>query len=160
EADRGGCASTARCDGAERAWQRGNRLAGGRDGRPGPRRGRRRRGGRGARRGGRFVRRGPGPASGGGGEAAPAGAAGRRAAEGGGVHALLRTHLQSLAVDDLQGRRMAPEKLLDDADKGCLDREVLLPEAGREAVATRLLVVPLPPEQAGRARQKLRKSRK
>jgi hypothetical protein len=77
-----------------------------------------------------------------------------------GVHALLRTHLQSLAVDDLQGRRMAPKKLLDDADKGRLDHEVLLPEADREAVAARLLVVPLPPEQAGRARQKLRKSRK
>jgi hypothetical protein len=77
-----------------------------------------------------------------------------------GVHALLRTHLQSLAVDDLQSRRVAPKKLVEDADKGHMDRDVLLPEAGREAVAARLVVVPLPPEQAGRARQKLRKSRK
>jgi hypothetical protein len=76
------------------------------------------------------------------------------------VHVLLRAHLQSLAVDDLQGRRMAPKKLLDDADKGHLDRDVLLPEEGREAVAARLVIVPLPPEQAGRARQKLRKGRK
>lgn len=77
-----------------------------------------------------------------------------------GVRALLRAHLQSLAVDDLQGRRMAPEKLMDDADKGHVDRDVLLPEEGREKIPVRLVVVPLPPEQAGRARQKLRKERK
>jgi len=76
------------------------------------------------------------------------------------VRVLLRSHLESLAVDDLQHRRTTPEQLLDAADAAPLDRDVLLPERGHEAVPARLLLVPLPPEQAGRARQRLRKAKK
>ena len=78
-----------------------------------------------------------------------------------GTHSLFRAHLQNLAVDDLEGERKSPEQLLDAADAdGLLDADVLLPEKGHEAVPARLVVLPLPPEQAGRARQKLRKARK
>ncbi len=74
------------------------------------------------------------------------------------VHALLRAHLQSLAVDDLRGRRMAPSRLLNASDRGHLDHDVLLPEQGYDPLPARLVVAPLPPEQAGRARQRLRKA--
>jgi len=74
------------------------------------------------------------------------------------VHAMLRAHLQSLAVDDLQGRRMEPNRLLRASDAGHLDRDVLLPERDHEPTPARLVVAPLPPEQAGRARQRLRKA--
>lgn len=76
------------------------------------------------------------------------------------IRVLLRAHLQTLAVDDLQHRRMTPEQLLDAADLGPLDRDVLLPEHGHETVPARLVLLPLPPEQAGRARQRLRKAKK
>lgn len=77
------------------------------------------------------------------------------------VRALFRVHLQSIAIADLENKRMSPEQLLNAADKtGHLDRDVLLPEEGHETVGARLVVVPLPPEQAGRARQRLRKNNK
>jgi hypothetical protein len=73
---------------------------------------------------------------------------------------LLRVHLQSLAVADALGKRLEPSALLDAADAGTLEHAVTLPESGHAPVAVRLVVVPLPPEQAGRARQRLRKEAK
>jgi hypothetical protein len=70
---------------------------------------------------------------------------------------LFRAHLQNLAVADLEGQRLDPAALLDAADRGQYEHAVLLPERGYEPVAVRLVLVPLTPEQAGRAREKLRK---
>jgi hypothetical protein len=73
---------------------------------------------------------------------------------------LFRTHLQSLAVADPQGDQLAPTALMDEADAGHSDHAVTLPERGHETVPSRLVMVPLSPEQAGRARQQLRKNAK
>jgi Transposase DDE domain len=73
---------------------------------------------------------------------------------------LLRVHLQSLAVADAHGQRLDPTALLDAADAGTYEHAVVLPERGYAPVAVRLVVVPLPPEQAGRARQRVRKEAK
>lgn len=73
---------------------------------------------------------------------------------------LLRVHLQSLAVANSHGQRLEPTALLDAADAGTYEQAVMLPEQGHASVAARLVVVPLPPEQAGRARQRLRKDAK
>jgi len=71
---------------------------------------------------------------------------------------LFRAHLQSLAVADSQGQRLEPTALMDAADAGRFEHEVTLPERGHEAVQSRLVLVPVSPEQAGRARQQLRKN--
>lgn len=70
---------------------------------------------------------------------------------------LLRVHLQSVAIADAHGKRLVPSALLDAADTGTYEHAVKLPEQGHAPVAVRLVVAPLPPEQAGRARQRLRK---
>jgi hypothetical protein len=73
---------------------------------------------------------------------------------------LFRAHLQSLAVADPHGQRLEPTALMDAADAGRSDHAVTLPERGHETVPSRLVLVALSPEQAGRARQKLRKNAK
>jgi hypothetical protein len=73
---------------------------------------------------------------------------------------LFRAHLQSLAVADPHGQGLEPIALMEDADAGLYDRPVVLPERGHDAVPSRLILVPLSPEQAGRARQKLCKNAK
>jgi hypothetical protein len=57
------------------------------------------------------------------------------------------------------GERMAPTTLMERADAlGVVDEQVLLPEKGHEPVSARLLMKPLPPEKAARARQKKRRA--
>lgn len=80
-----------------------------------------------------------------------------RAARAAGWDCLVRCHLQSLAVRDTAGHALTPEALMAAADAGLVDQDVRLPQAGQPTVTARLLVVPLPPEAAGRARQKLRR---
>lgn len=77
-----------------------------------------------------------------------------RAARAAGWDCLVRTHLQSLAVRDTAGCALTPEALMSAADAGLVDHDVELPQAGHPTVTARLLVVPLPREAAGRARQK------
>ena len=80
-----------------------------------------------------------------------------REAKAGQRECLLRVHLQSIAIADSHGQRLEPTALLNAADAGTYEHAVELPERGHAPVAVRLVVVPLPPEQAGRARQRLRK---
>lgn len=74
------------------------------------------------------------------------------------LHYLFRTHLQSLAVADATGQRLEPTTLMDAADEGRCEHAVTLPEEGHETVQSRLILVPMNPEQAGRARQQVRKN--
>lgn len=78
-----------------------------------------------------------------------------------GAHTLLRVYLKNLRLNDETGKVLQVDDLLNDADKGISSRNVLVP-LGRDNVAGRLLIFPLPAEKAARNRQKLtaRASRK
>ncbi len=73
---------------------------------------------------------------------------------------LIRGHLQSLAITDLAGVGLTPRRLIDDAQRGHWDRDVMLLQRGFEPEPVRLVIVPLPIEAASRARQKLAKAAK
>lgn len=82
-----------------------------------------------------------------------------RTARAKGEEVIVRIHLRTLPVANSNGERMAPTTLVERADAlGVVDEQVLLPERGHEPVSARLLMKPLPPEKAARARQKKRRA--
>ena len=74
-----------------------------------------------------------------------------------GAYSVVRAYLRNLRVCDESGNRLDTLKLLDLADRGICSHRVLLPVKGHESIAGRLLIFALPPEQASRNRQKLRR---
>ena len=78
-----------------------------------------------------------------------------------GVHLLARTHLQTQAMHDAQGRSCSALHWADLADRGKFDHVVQLHQRGAPVLEARLLILPLPTEMAARARQKVcQKARK
>jgi hypothetical protein len=73
------------------------------------------------------------------------------------VDLLARTHLPTQPMQDAQGVARTPQYFADEADRGVYDRSVRLTRKNDPPLPARLIVVPLPPEAAGRARQKVRK---
>lgn len=75
-----------------------------------------------------------------------------------GAYCLLRACLTNLRLQDASGKKLVPSDLLDLADKGVSSVDVYVPHVGTEKpVQARLVMGRLPPEQAGRAREKLKK---
>jgi hypothetical protein len=72
------------------------------------------------------------------------------------LQCLLRAYLSHLVIADPKGKRLVPLALVEEADRGPVDRDVVLHERAHESAPARLVVVPLPQEQAARARQRLR----
>jgi len=74
------------------------------------------------------------------------------------VDLLARTHLQTQPLRDAAGIARNASWWTDAADRGVLDHAVAVTRGDDPPLAARLIVVPLPPEAAGRARQKVRKA--
>ena len=74
------------------------------------------------------------------------------------VDLLARTHLQTQPLLDDGGQARAPRFWTDAADRGEIDHAVKLSHGDDPPLPARWLIVPLPPDVAGRARQKLRKA--
>jgi hypothetical protein len=74
------------------------------------------------------------------------------------VELLARTHLQTQPMQDANGIARTPRWWTAAAEQGRLDHPVQLTRGGDPVLTARLLVVPLPPEVAGRTRQKVRKA--
>ena len=77
-----------------------------------------------------------------------------------GVHLLARTHLQTQPMHDAQGHARTAHHWTDLADAGQFDHAVQLHHRGGPALPARLLMRPLPPEMAARARQKVHQKAK
>jgi hypothetical protein len=77
-----------------------------------------------------------------------------------GLHLLARTHLQTQPMHDAQGRARTAQHWTNLADAGQFDHAVQLHQRGEPALSARLLMRPLPPEMAERARQKVRQKAK
>lgn len=73
-----------------------------------------------------------------------------------GVDLLARIHLPTQPLRDLQGVVRTPQSLADAADRGDCDHAVQLTRQRDPWLPARVIVAPLPPEAAGRARQKVR----
>lgn len=74
------------------------------------------------------------------------------------VELLARTHLPTQPMRDAEGTVRKPVSFADDADRGVVDQRVQLTRQHDPWLPARLIVVPLPSEAAGRARQKVRKA--
>lgn len=75
-----------------------------------------------------------------------------------GAYSLIRACLQNLRLQDENGKTLNATELLDLADKGVSSVDVYVPHAGAERpVKARLVLGMLPPEQAGRARERAKK---
>lgn len=74
-----------------------------------------------------------------------------------GADCLVRVYLQNLKLNDERGQRLAPSAILDLADRGVHSIAVSVPLGKAEPLQARLVLAKLPPEQAARARQRLKK---
>jgi hypothetical protein len=74
------------------------------------------------------------------------------------VDLLARTHLQTQPMSDAEGVSRNPRWWTDAADRGFVDHTVQVTRGDDPPLSARLIVVPLPPEVAGRARQKVHKA--
>ena len=74
-----------------------------------------------------------------------------------GAFTLVRAYLQNIRLHDIEAKRLELGEVLQQADRGQRSRAVLVPLDGCESVKARLIVTPLPAEQAARARQRLHK---
>lgn len=72
------------------------------------------------------------------------------------VDLLARIHLPTQRLRGLDGAMRSPESFAHEADRGAFDHPVQLTRQSDPWLPARLIVVPLPPEAAGRARQKVR----
>jgi hypothetical protein len=77
-----------------------------------------------------------------------------------GASTLVRAYLQNIRLHDLDGKRLEPGAVLQQADRGQRTWQVLVPLDGYEPVQARLIVMPLPAEKAARARNRRRYSRR
>jgi DDE family transposase len=75
-----------------------------------------------------------------------------------GAWPLTRVHFQSIRLEAKAGVGVDIEQILERADRGECSTSVLVPLSGHEPLQARLLVRPLRPEAAARARQKLLRS--
>ncbi len=73
------------------------------------------------------------------------------------VDLLARVHLPTQPIRDAQGAARTPRSFADAADRGECEHAVQLTRQRDPWLPARVIVVPLPPEAAGRARQKVRK---
>jgi len=85
-------------------------------------------------------------------------ASGLHAEDEQGVWTLTRVHFQNLRLESSPGVAIDVGKILQRADRAQCSTPVLVPLAGHQPLAARLLVRPLRPEAAARARQKLLQS--
>lgn len=74
-----------------------------------------------------------------------------------GAYSLLRLYLRNIVLQDLTGKKLLPNRILDLADQGVSSVDVLVPYQKNTPLPARLVIRKLPPEQAGRAREKLRR---
>jgi hypothetical protein len=74
-----------------------------------------------------------------------------------GAYCLVRAYLQNIKLQDEDGVRLIPERILDFADQGASSISVLVPYEDAAPLKARLVMTKLPAEAAARAREKLRK---
>lgn len=75
-----------------------------------------------------------------------------------GAHFLVRSYLQNIKLQDEDGVRLTPERILDLADQGASSITVLVPYEDNPPIKARLVMAKLPPEAAARARERLSKN--
>lgn len=75
-----------------------------------------------------------------------------------GAFSLLRMHWQNIRLEDADGARVDLEKILREADSGQAGAIVYVPLPGKASISARLLVRPIPPQPAEKARRNMRRN--
>jgi hypothetical protein len=85
-------------------------------------------------------------------------AKGLHAVAGGGAFSLLRMHWQNIRLTDRHSRELDLEEILRRAERGDTGTIIYVPLKGKEPLPARLIVRPLPPEPAEKARHQIRRN--